>query len=69
MPANTTQNKTIIYVTKNHNTQSLMSKYTAFDLSILHINVNNQQVLINLHNINISEDDDQDLHTPHIQSV
>ena len=35
-----------------------MKKYTAFDLSILHINVNNQQVPINLHNIDVSEDDD-----------
>lgn len=34
--------ETIIYITKNRNTQSLMSKYPAFDLSILYINVNNQ---------------------------
>ena len=34
-----------------------MSKYTVFDLSILHINVNNQQVPINLRNIDVLEDD------------
>ena len=56
--ANRNQRETIIYVTKNHSTQSVMKKYTAFDLSILHINVNNQQVPMNLHNIDVSEDDD-----------
>ena len=55
---NRKQIETIKYVTKIHNTQSLMRKYTAFDLSILHLNVNSQQVHINLHNINVSEEDD-----------
>lgn len=31
-----------------------MRKYTAFDLFILHINLNSQQVPINLHNIDVS---------------
>ena len=50
---NRKQIETIMYVTKNHNTRSLTSRYTACDLSILHINVNNQQVPINLHNIDV----------------
>ena len=66
---NEKQIKTIIYVTKNHNTKSLMSKYTEFDLSILSINVNNQQGPINLHNIDASEDDYQDPQTLHIQDA
>ena len=63
------QIETILYATKNHNTQSLVSKYTAFDLSILHINFSNQQVPINVHNIDVSEADDQDPHTLHLQNV
>ena len=39
---NRKQIKTIIYVTKNYKTESLVSRYTTFDLSILDINVNNQ---------------------------
>ena len=42
--ANGKQIKTIIYVTKDHNKQLLMSRYTVFDLSILHINFKSQQV-------------------------
>ena len=34
-----------------------------------YININNRQVPINLDNIDVSEDDDQDLHTLHIQDV
>lgn len=60
---------TIIFVTKNHNKHSLMNKYTAFDLSILQIIIINQKVTINLQNIDVSVDDDQDLHTLHIQDV
>ena len=44
-----------------------MSKCTAFDLSILHINVSNQQVPINLHNIDVSND--KDIQTLYIQDV
>ena len=66
--ANGKHSETIIYATKK-SLKSLMCKYTAFDLSTLHINVKNQQVLINLHNIDVSEDYDQDLHTLHIQDV
>lgn len=46
-----------------------MNKYTAFDLSILQIIIINQKVTINLQNIDVSVDDDQDLHTLHIQDV
>ena len=66
---NEKQITTIIFVTKNHNKHSLMNKYTAFDLSILQIIIINQKVTINLQNIDVSVDDDQDLHTLHIQDV
>ena len=46
-----------------------MNKYTAFDLSILQIIIINQKVTINLQNIDVSVDDDQDLHTLHVQDV
>ena len=38
-----------------------MSKYTAFYLSILQINVSNHQVPIYLYNIDVSEDEDKNL--------
>ena len=49
--------ETTIYVTKNPNAQSLTGKYTAFDLEILHINVNHQKVMLNVHNIGTQEYD------------
>ena len=66
---NRNQIKTIKYVTKNCKTQSLGSRYIAFDLSILHINANNKQVPIILHNIDVFQEDDQDMHTLNIQDA
>ena len=53
--ANDRTTKTTIYVTKGKDTHSLMSKYSAFDLGILHITVNNVTLPLNVHTISHQE--------------
>jgi len=43
---------TTVYVTSGKIKHNLLSRYSAFDLSILHINVNDEPLPMNIHAVN-----------------
>ena len=53
--ANTRSINTNIYVVRGPAHHNLLSRYSAFDLEILHISVNNENLTINIHDVENSE--------------